>query len=193
MSNDPAADQELLPTPLIATISAIHAAPPRLVYAFAGAGSLALFWLHAVAGSSRTVLEAVDCYAPGSLASIAGTALAPAVSPATAAAMADWAYARAIMLADQPGPLLGIACTAAITTDRTRRGADRAFVAVRGPTGPRRYALNLRDGNNPTTRDRLGQEYLVSHLVLMAIAEACDLPAPPLDLLPGEGLERRVG
>lgn len=184
---------DLLPTPLLATVTAIHAAPPRLVYAFAGAGSLALFWLHAVAGSSRTILEALDCYAPGSLASVAGIALAPAVSPATAAAMADWAYARAIMLTEQSGPLLGIACTAAIATDRTRRGSDRAFVAVRGPTEPRRYALNLRESMSTTGRDRLGQEFLVSHLVLVAIAEACDLPAPPLELLPGEGFERRVG
>lgn len=48
-------------------IRAMHASPTMLVYEFAGAGSHALAWLHAVGGSSRTVLEAVDRYAAGSL------------------------------------------------------------------------------------------------------------------------------
>ena len=48
-------------------IRAMHASPTMLVYEFAGAGSQALAWLHAVGGSSRTVLEAVDRYAAGSL------------------------------------------------------------------------------------------------------------------------------
>jgi hypothetical protein len=54
------------------TITSIHQTPHRLVFEFAGAGSLALFWLHSVPGSSRTVLEATDRYAAASLADLIG-------------------------------------------------------------------------------------------------------------------------
>ncbi|MFQ3664010.1 MAG: hypothetical protein SNJ69_16680 [Chloroflexaceae bacterium] len=168
-------------TPLI---QAIHAAPQRLVYVFAGAGSLALHWLHAVAGSSRTLLEARDCYASRSLAAVLGAPPVRAVSVETASAMADWAWHYATSLAEGPWPLLGVGCTAAIVTDRARRGADRAVVAVRSASGTRIYELLLARER----RDRAGEEALISRLVILAIAEACGLGEVRLDLEPGEAL-----
>jgi hypothetical protein len=165
-------------------VGAIHGAPPRAVYVFAGAGSLALHWLHAVAGSSRTVLEARDCYAPRSLAELLGAPPAQAVSADAARAMAARAAARAAALADGPWPALGVGCTAAIATDRTRRGADRAVVAVAGAGVSFVYELTLAKGQ----RDREGQEELVSRLVILGLARACGVPAPPLALLAGEAL-----
>jgi hypothetical protein len=41
-------------------IIAIHQAARPTVMEYAGAGSQALWWLHSVAGSSRTILEASD-------------------------------------------------------------------------------------------------------------------------------------
>lgn len=169
---------------LAAAIQAIHAAPPRLVYAFAGAGSLALHWLHAVAGSSRTVLEARDCYAPRSLAELADLGAASAVSEATAKAMSLWARARAAALAEDDWPLLGVACTAAIATDRTRRGAEHAFVAVASDNGVAIFHLTMLKG----TRDRADQEVLVSRLVIHAIAVACGAGSVELALGPGDAL-----
>jgi hypothetical protein len=166
---------------LAAVIQAIHAAPHRLVYAFAGAGSLALHWLHAVAGSSRTVLEARDCYAPRSLAEIIGGGGAAFVSAAAARAMAAWAAARATALAEGDWPLLGVACTAAIATDRARRGAEQAFVAVSAGGLVTLRHLTLVKG----ARNRAGQEELVSQLVIRAIAAACGVA--PLAPLLGEG------
>lgn len=174
----------VLDNDLTRAIEAIHAAPPRLVYVFAGAGSLALHWLHAVAGSSRTVLEARDCYAPRSLAEVVGEAPAQAVSVETALAMAGWAAARAATLAEGDWPLLGVACTAAIATDRARRGADRACIAVQSGAGARSYTLTLAKG----LRDRDAQETLVSRLVILAVAQACTTPEPALQLLPDETL-----
>lgn len=174
----------MLDQELAQAIKAIHDAPPRLVYAFAGAGSLALHWLHAVAGSSRSVLEARDCYAPRSLAEILGGPPAQAVSAETAHAMAGWAAGRAAALAEGDWPLLGVACTAAIATDRERRGADRAVVAARLGATTRRYELAMAKG----LRDREGQEALVSRLIILAVARACGTPEPALDLLPGERL-----
>lgn len=163
-----------LPAEIAATIARIHAAPPRLVLAFAGAGSLGLAWLHAVPGSSRTILEAVDCYAPRSLASLLGAAPAQAVSPETAAAMAAWAYARAAALAEGDWPLLGVGLTAAISTDRERRGANRCLIAVWSAAGPRPYELLLEKG----ARTRAEEEALCSGLLIRAIAEGCAVPAP---------------
>ncbi len=174
------------------TIKAIHAAPPRLVYLFSGAGSQALTWLHAVAGSSRSVLEASDAYAPRALALLLGASPAQAVSAATAEAMAARAFARAAILAEADWPLLGVACTAAIATDRTRRGADQAFVAVCGAAGTHTYALTLRAAGSSAGRRRSGQEQLVSQLVIAAISAACNLPTLSLVLRPGESLSGPV-
>jgi hypothetical protein len=55
---------------LSAFVQKIHASQTKLVYEFTGAGSLALFWIHAEPGSSRTVLEASDRYAKASLVSL---------------------------------------------------------------------------------------------------------------------------
>lgn len=157
-----------LPDDIAQAVAAIHAAPPRLVYAFAGAGALALHWLHAVAGSSRTVLEARDCYAPASLAELLGGPPAQAVGAETAAAMAGWAARRAAALAESDWPLLGVACTAAVATDRARRGADRACVAVAGPGETIVYEVSLLRGAG-----RAAHEQLVSRLVVEAIARVC--------------------
>ncbi|NTU82842.1 MAG: hypothetical protein HGA45_26330 [Chloroflexales bacterium] len=177
-----------LPDDVARAVAQIHAAPPRLVYAFAGAGSLALYWLHAVAGSSRTVLEARDCYAPAALAELVAALPAQAVSPAIARAMAAWAEARARDLAEGGWPLVGVACTAAIATDRERHGADHACVAVWGAAGALSYRLTMARG----ARERLDQEELVSRLVLVAVARACGLAGPTLALGPGEELREHA-
>nr|WP_254150890.1 hypothetical protein [Candidatus Chloroploca mongolica] len=166
--------------PVNQTIIAIHAAPPRLVYVCAGAGSLALAWLHAVAGSSRTILEARDVYAPQALAELVVDPAPQAVSATTALALANWALQRARMLAEGDWPLLGVACTAAIATDRVRRGADRALVAVASRGEPWLGALTLRGPGASVVADRVTQEAAISELVIGAIARACGLVAPPL-------------
>ena len=174
-----------VPDELTHAVALIHAAPPRLVYAFAGAGSLALYWLHAVPGSSRTVLEGRDCYAPSALAELVAGAAAQAVSAATAQALAAWAAARATALGGGAWPCVGVACTAAIATDRTRRGADHAYVAVAGAVAPYTYRLTLAKG----ARDRLAQEDLVSRLVILSIARACGVAGPTLALGAGDALD----
>lgn len=152
-------------------IAAIHDAPPMLVLEFAGAGSLALFWLHSVPGSSRTILEATDRYAAASLTDLIGAAPASFVSRETAVAMADRAYRRAMRLSDGATVCLGAACTATIATDRAKRGDHRCWVAVRDSAGVSVYGLTLVKGR----RDRLAEETIVSQLLLRAVAEACGI------------------
>jgi hypothetical protein len=172
------------PHDILGAVQAIHDAPPRLVYVFAGAGSLALHWLHSVAGSSRTVLEARDCYAPRSLGEIVQGVPRQAASPGVAHAMARWAVERAARLAEGDWPLLGVACTAAIATDRERRGADRACVAVSDGRTAHGFTLTMAKG----LRSREQEEELASRLVILAIARACGVAEPGLDLIAGEAL-----
>lgn len=167
-------------------IGAIHASQHQLVLEFAGAASMGLFWLHAVPGSSRTILEATDRYAADSLAELLGEPPEKFVAASTAEAMAQAAYRRARRLA-QPGvACLGVGCTAALVTDRARKGDDRCWIAVRASDSMATYGLVITKG----LRDRLGEEEVVSRLLIHAIAEACGVQQPtPLGLQGSEQVQ----
>src|SRR5215217_171405 len=154
-------------------IEQIHNSAHKLVFEFTGAGSLALFQLHSVAGSSRTILEANDRYAATALVELRGRVPEQFVSKETAVAMAAQAYRRAMRLAEPGTACLGVACTAAIATDRARRGEDRCWIAVRDSAGVSSYGLVMTKG----ARDRTGEEQLVGQLLLRAIATACGIAA----------------
>ncbi len=157
----------------------------QLVYEFTGAGSLGLAWLHSVAGSSRTILEASDRYSAASLEALVGKSGGNPVSPQTAAAMANAAYQRAAVLSEDSAPLLGIGFTATIATDRSKRGDHRCCIAIQGRHGVSSYDLTLKKGK----RDRLGEETLAAQLLVHALALALrDASPPPLDLVDPEHL-----
>ena len=167
----------------VETIERLYASGHKLVYEFTGAGSLALAWLHSIGGSSRMILEAADRYSPGSLAELLGVTPVQAVSADTAARMAEAAYRRAVRLSDGASPCLGLACTATIATDRTKRGEHACYVAVRDPRGRSDYGLMLTKG----ARDRAGEETTIARLIVHALASACGVStAAGPDLLSGE-------
>jgi hypothetical protein len=167
-----------------------------MVAAFAGAGSQAIAWLHGVGGSSRTILSAVDIYAPQSMRALLGFTPARFTSRRVARLMAARAYDLARSYRDHPGtsrpyplypdpdasladPIFGLGLTATIATDREKRGEHRSAVAVRDGLGSITYDLTIAKGQ----RDRPGEESLVSLLLLQAAAEACGVfgtPALPL-------------
>lgn len=161
------------PTHIQQAIQQLHAHPAKLVFEFAGAGSMALFWLHSVAGSSRTILEATDRYTPESMIDLLGAPPEKFVSRDTAEAMAMQAYQRAHRLADADTPCLGVGCTATIATDRTKRGDHAVWVAVQDRDGVRSYGVRLVKG----ARDRFGEETIVSQIVVRALVESCGIAA----------------
>ncbi len=116
-------------------VAAIHAAPPQAVIHFAGAGSQALAWLHGLGGSSRTVLEATDCYSAASLREVVGFEPPHFTTEAVARALANRAFLRACHLTEPGTPVAGVGCTATIATDRAKRGEHRAHVAVSNAAG----------------------------------------------------------
>jgi len=163
----------LLPPDIEEVVVRIHATPTMAVIVFAGAGSQALCWLHRVPGSSRTVLEALDTYAATSFSEFLGYRPEHFVTVETAMAMARRAYQRARALCADDGPVVGLACTATIVTDRPKRGEHRAHVATADGQQVTVYSLHLAKG----VRDRAGEEELVSRLMLQALAEACGVEA----------------
>jgi hypothetical protein len=165
---------------LQAYIEEIHAAPAMLVYEFAGAGVGALAALHAVGGSSRTLLEAVDRYSLPSLVESVGELVTQAVSVDVARALALHARRRAAALAPLGVPVAGVGCTATIATDRLKRGEHRLALAAATALGTHTLAVTLEKG----ARDRAGEEAVVSRLALGLVAVAKGvlrrLPSPLL-------------
>jgi len=169
-------------------IQQIHNGPHQLVMAVTGGGSLAVSDLLTCPGASSTVLEAVVPYCSRSLDEWLGVAPEHYCARETALAMATTAWWRARQLAcgdDAPGSLLGVACTAALASDRPRRGTHRCHVAVESDQQSTLHTLSLEKG----CRGRAGEEALVRCLILKAIGEAAGLsPGPPLDLTGQETL-----
>ena len=153
-------------------VEKIHDTPHLMVMYFAGAGSQALAWLHAVGGSSRTVLEVVDRYSAPSLTDATGFDPEQFTSQRVAKALAEHAHARAASITSrQPGSgyvSFGIGLTATIATDRVKRGDHRMSLAVRDAFGVVAHEVVLEKGR----RDRAGEEELLSRFALDAIASA---------------------
>lgn len=153
-----------------------------------GGGSSAIAQLLAVPGASRTLLEATVPYHEASLAEYIGGPPDRACSGKTARALAMAAFQRARRFAPDTGPLLGVGCTAALTTDRQRRGADRCYVAIQTIDTTVEYSLAL----SRRRRDRAGQEALCSELVLCSIAAELGVDVTMPALSDDESLAVRV-
>lgn len=165
-------------------VAAIHAAAPQLVLAVAGGGNAVITDLLDVPGASRTVLEVVVPYAEPALldllvdqpgAAIPDLASTGTVSQATVEDMAASCLHRARRLANRleidPEQLLGVACTAALVSDRPKRGDHRAHIAVASAAGIDHRRVDLEKGQ----LDRAGEDRVVADAVLDAIADACGI------------------
>jgi nicotinamide mononucleotide (NMN) deamidase PncC len=134
----------------------------RAALVAAGGGSGALHALLSTPGASRFVIEAQVPYSPEALERFLGGKPEQTVSPATARALAEKAFSQG----SGEFPFIGIACTAALQTDRERRGEDRAFICIKTAGDERVYALHL----SKTSREE--QEKLLSAWLLTLTAHA---------------------
>ena len=189
MSSPNSAPSTVMDPAVRAMVGRLHAAPGRTVLAVAGGGAEAIGWLLAVPGASRTVLEAVVPYAPKALADLLGYYPVQSVGEQTAMDMARTAYRRATRLREGYIPVVGIGCTAAISTDRPRKGEHRCHVAAWNETARVCHSLTF----IKALRDRAGEEALVSRLVLRTLAESSGIDTDlSLDLDAGERIESSV-
>jgi hypothetical protein len=160
-----------------ALVERIHATPTMLVLAVTGGGVAAVAELLNVPGASRTVLEVVVPYAETALMGLAGPLDHGAVSAATAGAMATACLARARLLAPDHPRLVGVACTAALVTDRPRRGDHRAQLAVAYTASGTDQVDHLRFDLVKGRLDRAGEDRLVADRLLQWIASASGVVA----------------
>ena len=151
----------------------IHGTPHKSVLVVAGAGSSAMSWLLGVSGASRTLLESRVPYGRFSMIDLVGQEPEQYVSPQNARDMARAAYRRGLSLREDDSPVVGVSCTATIATDRPKRGDHRACIAVWDDARVTTCNLTLDKGK----RDRVGEEEVVSRLVIQAMAEAFGVEA----------------
>ncbi|HZS68432.1 MAG TPA: hypothetical protein VFA72_15055 [Burkholderiales bacterium] len=161
-------------------ISALHASGRKAALAITGGGSGAVGELLRVPGGSRLLIEAQVPYDGQALATFLGFTPAQAASADTAVAMARRAQARAARLAPAGSDPVGLGATAALVSDRPRRGEHRFHIAFAGSAGMAHCTGVLAKGR----RDRAAEEDLVARAILLWLARACGVAAPsPKDLL----------
>ncbi len=151
-----------------------------------GGGAQVLSWLLASPGASRTILESKVPYSKMALAEFLGYEPTEAASADVAADMARIAFERARHLAPAGDPVVGVGCTAALATDRVKKGEHRCFVARRSKAASAAYEITFRKG----LRDRASEDDIASRLVLRALADAGGLDFDlPLGLVEDEHLD----
>ncbi len=124
-------------------VHCIHASRTAAALALTGGGTGVVPLLLRRPGGSRTVLDVAVPYSPAAVAAYLGEQPAQAVSADTAQALARRAFQRACEFrADGSVPVVGLGATAALATDRVRRGDDRMHVAAFD--GARTIALEWR-------------------------------------------------
>jgi Cytidylyltransferase-like len=161
-------------------ISALHASGRKAALAITGGGSGAVGELLRVPGGSRLLIEAQVPYDELALATFLGFAPEQACSADTAIAMARSARARAVRLVPADTDLVGLGATAALVSDRPRRGEHRFHIAFANSGGIAHCTGVMGKGR----RDRAAEEDLVSRAIVLWLAHACGVAAPsPRSLL----------
>jgi hypothetical protein len=160
-------------------ISALHASGRKAALAITGGGSGAVGELLRVPGGSRLLIEAQVPYDALALATFLGFAPAQACSSDTAIAMARSARARAARLVPSIDvgagtDLVGLGATAALVSDRPRKGEHRFHIAFANSAGIAHCTCVLAKGR----RDRAAEEDLVSRAIVLWLARACGIAAP---------------
>ncbi|MEJ0016997.1 MAG: hypothetical protein WDN25_10595 [Acetobacteraceae bacterium] len=161
-------------------ISEIHASGCKAALAITGGGSGAIGELLRIPGGSRLLVEAQVPYDEHALAAFLGFAPAQASSPDTALAMARSARARAARLLPAGTDPIGLGATAALVSDRPRKGEHRFHIAFASFARAEHCTAVLAKGR----RDRAAEEDLVSRAIILWLAHACGVAAPsPRSLL----------
>jgi hypothetical protein len=161
-------------------ISALHASGRKAALAITGGGSGAVGELLRVPGGSRLLIEAQVPYDALALAAFLGFAPAQACSADTAIAMARSARTRAARLVPAGADLVGLGATAALVSDRPRKGEHRFHIACANSARIAHCTGVMAKGR----RDRAAEEDLVARAIVLWLAQACGVAAPsPRSLL----------
>ncbi len=154
-------------------ISRVHGSGRKAALAITGGGSGAVGELLRVPGGSRLLIEAQIPYDALALASFLGFAPARACSAEAAIEMAQTARERAAKLVPPGTDLVGLGATAALVSDRPRKGEHRFHIAFSGSAGIAHCTCVLAKGR----RDRAAEEDLVTRSIVLWLARACGIAA----------------
>ncbi len=160
-------------------IESIHTSGRQMVVVATGGGATAIGQLTGVPGASRTLLEGLCPYSPESLSQFLGAATASACSADTSRIIAMAAWTRATKLGGEVRPaLVGIGCTAALASDRPKRGDHRVHVSWQTEFATGTLSLTLAKG----ARSRWQEESVAARMVLCAIAKALEISSVEISL-----------
>lgn len=174
-------------------ISEIHDSRLKLNLALTGGGTKIIGELLSVPGGSNTVSEAIVPYSTESLSEFIGLKPESFCSAATAKMMAASGFMRPsfrqlaanasngeMAKPDTTNSLLtSISCTAALATNRPKKGIHRCFIASQQHNQTRLLSAVLQKG----IRSREEEETLVSDLILCEIARHAGIEVPDFKLL----------
>jgi nicotinic acid mononucleotide adenylyltransferase len=155
-------------------ISTLHASGRKAALAITGGGSGAISELLRVPGGSRLLIDAQVPYDAHALAAFLGFAPEQACSADTAIAMARSVRARAARLVPADTDLIGLGATAALVSDRPRKGEHRYHIACASAAGIAHCTCVMAKGK----RDRASEEDLVSRTIILWLARASGIAAP---------------
>src|SRR5207249_9899100 len=111
------------------------------------------------------------------LAAFLGLAPAQAGSADIAIAVAQSARARAARLVPAGADLVGLGATAALVSDRPRKGEHRFHIAFANSAGPNSAGAHCTCVLAKGRRDRAAEEDLVSRAIVLWLARACAIAA----------------
>jgi hypothetical protein len=155
-------------------ISTLHASGRKAALAITGGGSGAIGELLRVPGGSRLLIEAQVPYDALALERFLGFAPEQACSADTAIAMARSARAHAARVVPPDTDLVGLGATAALVSDRPRKGEHRFHIAFATSAGIAHCTGVMAKGR----RDRAAEEDLVARAIVLFLAHACGVAAP---------------
>ena len=152
-----------------AAVAAIRSSRAMVALAVTGGGSGVIPHLLTRPGASRSVLEAQVPYGRRALTELLGAEPASRCSAETSRELAQAMYQRALRLRETSHiPVLGLGATAALVTDRERKGSHRIHVAV--VDGFQTWEATVRLRKNARTRAE--EETIAEHVILRTLAEA---------------------
>ena len=166
-------------------ISCLHKTDLKLSMVLTGGGASLASELLKVPGASRTLLEASIPYSNQSLSRFLGSTPGSSCNGATARAMAVAAYFR--NFPETENELAGLACTAALATDRPKKGEHRFHLAIQ--TAEKTAVLDAILSRGMRTRAE--EEQCIVELSLASLGTLIDQPYQETGLLDTDTLVRK--
>ena len=154
-------------------IQKIHSSPFRFVLVSSGGGTNAISEILKVAGASESVLEAYVPYAKESLDYYLLKQPDHYCSLDTTLSMAAKAYSAAKKIAPGTNPinLLGVAVTASLATNYSKKGEHKFFIAIQTYKYSSSFSYSFVKGE----LKREEEEQVVTDHIIKAIAQSCEV------------------